>query len=733
MDAREFTNGMHLIPLDQDKEPTCGRGFLDEANYEQNTQKVIPGEMYGVLTGRPNRVLVIDWDCYGGKCEFELTEEMLTRKVGGEGAYIVKTRSGGYHTYFAWDEERFGDWKGTVGIEGFVDIRTTGNYVVGAHAPGYELLRGDINNLPPMPNDLYSFLDGKVGHKVERADTECSFTQASVTPLLEDMGFTGIHWLSGATSYDFECDQCRPQRGTTVGQCPCCGGFHEGNGKGGGNHFYVAEVGLGVLTVKNHGNCKPRQFRYEVGCLVTGITEKEQNEIKEGTSAGYIEVRREFEKHVAKILTKDLFCDDSCYGTTGDITKFSEAALVRRYRELSFVDENGILRKGKKNGFIEKWLDDDNKRVYDNLDVVPKNCSNKTYNLWRGYPVEGIPSELGKEGDVKPFLELLLVLCGGSENALEYALNWFACLFQRPEEKPITSLVFRGVQGTGKGTFLHLLHALMGKTFHETADPKKDIFGTHANMIEGKKCLALNEADECIMKMYRKLLKSMLTDTSFTINPKHVQLYVIMNLVGFLFFSNDDYPVFLEMSDRRFVVMEPLLTHLNDQTGFLKEFRDAYIKDPRNLRAIYDHLMGLDLSTFDYVKDRPTTDAYSEMKRGCMPKFTRWFEHCVTVEFPEKWVGNKIRNSDIFIEYQAWLPAAARGQDSATKVGNKLKDFFKKEKGHRIPMEEDHLRQGRDENGVYWEIDRDGCFEWLKNNGYTGETELAPAVVWCSY
>ena len=95
MDARGFTNGMHLIPLDQDKEPTCGRGFLDEANYEQNTQKVIPGEMYGVLTGRPNRVLVVDWDCYGDKCEFELTEEKLTRKVGGEGAYIVKRDQAG--------------------------------------------------------------------------------------------------------------------------------------------------------------------------------------------------------------------------------------------------------------------------------------------------------------------------------------------------------------------------------------------------------------------------------------------------------------------------------------------------------------------------------------------------------------------------------------------------------------------------------------------------------------
>ena len=91
---------MHIIPLDQDKEPTCGEGFLDEANYERNTQLVIPGEMYGVLTGRPNKILVVDWDCYGDKFEskidFELTEDMLTWKAGGkEGAYIVKTRRGG--------------------------------------------------------------------------------------------------------------------------------------------------------------------------------------------------------------------------------------------------------------------------------------------------------------------------------------------------------------------------------------------------------------------------------------------------------------------------------------------------------------------------------------------------------------------------------------------------------------------------------------------------------------
>ena len=158
------------------------QGWKDETNYEQNTQLVVPGEMYGVLTGRPNNILVVDWDCYSDKCEFPITEDFLAWKAKAvEKVPTLSERVRAGTTYFAWDEERFGDWKGTVGIEGFIDIRTTDNYVVGPDSPGYELLRGDIKNLPQMPNDLFSLLDGKVGHKVERADTECSYTQASVT------------------------------------------------------------------------------------------------------------------------------------------------------------------------------------------------------------------------------------------------------------------------------------------------------------------------------------------------------------------------------------------------------------------------------------------------------------------------------------------------------------------------------------------------------------------------
>ena len=75
---------MHIIPLKQDKSPACGPGWKDETNYEQNTQLVVPGEMHGVLTGRPNNILVVDWDCYSDKCEFPITEDFLAWKAGGE-------------------------------------------------------------------------------------------------------------------------------------------------------------------------------------------------------------------------------------------------------------------------------------------------------------------------------------------------------------------------------------------------------------------------------------------------------------------------------------------------------------------------------------------------------------------------------------------------------------------------------------------------------------------------
>ena len=713
---------MHIIPLKQDKSPACGPGWKDEMNFEQNTQLVVPGEMYGVLTGRPNNILVVDWDCYSDKCEFPITEDFLAWKAGGkESAYIVRTRSGGYHTYFAWDDERFGDWKGTVGIEGFIDIRTTDNYVVGPDSPGYELLRGDIKNLPQMPNDLYSFLDGKVGHKVERADTECSYTQASVTPLLEDMGFTGIRWLSGATSYDFECDQCRPSRGSRVAQCPCCGGFHEGNGRGGGNHFYVAELGLSVLTVKNHGNCRARQFRFEVGCLIHGITQKEQNEIRAGTSAGYIEVRREFEKHVAKINKDVIFVDDDYT----EVVKYSKSALKDRYESKEYTDSTGAKRK-----FIGEWLLDDNKREYKRMNVVPQDCPSNTYNLWRGFAVESVPVELGLEGEAESFKKLLAVLCG--HEGVEYALDWFAHLVQFPGKKLITALVFRGIQGTGKGHLFTFLKEMFGKgkgmPYYETSNAKKSIFGNYCNPFEGRKLVVINEAKSSTSFDNNEEIKNLVTDVECDVNEKFVPMYTIDNISSLIFGSNSATPVYVEFSDRRFVIYTPDHTYVVDTDGFLKWFREEYTPNKANQRAVYDMLMARDLSNFDPKEDRPLTKAYNQVRHNSLDSFLKWFDELITVAFPSHYTENhKVRNYDPYIRY--WNTLSMKQQQDITegKFRNRMTKL-RDEKETKDPLTDNEMVKGSDKHGVFYQFNRQACFDWLTRNKLTMADKMLEAI-----
>ena len=240
---------LYTIPLNDAKEPECGEGWCLEANYETNTNICVPGKPYGVLTGLPNRLIVIDFDVY----KEDIPPEQVMRTWEYENPYVVKTRQGGLHLYFAWDD-RFKDWPGVTGLDRYIDIRTTGNYVVGPDSPGYELLVGDINNLPSMPSDLYEKLNSKIFSRNGRDHP--SFDQALVTPKLERMGFTNVCFLNGGSNYNFDCDQCRPPSGTPVGQCPCCGDYHEGNGKGGGNYFFVKVI-KGKMFVKNHsGRCR---------------------------------------------------------------------------------------------------------------------------------------------------------------------------------------------------------------------------------------------------------------------------------------------------------------------------------------------------------------------------------------------------------------------------------------------------------------------------------------------
>lgn len=92
---------------------------------------------YGILTGVRNGFFVVDYDIYK-KVNICVTRETL-KKAHGNDAYIVRTGNGGFHVYHNYTD-KVSHWWGATGIDGYIDIRTDGNYIVGA---GSEIIRDD--------------------------------------------------------------------------------------------------------------------------------------------------------------------------------------------------------------------------------------------------------------------------------------------------------------------------------------------------------------------------------------------------------------------------------------------------------------------------------------------------------------------------------------------------------------------------------------------------------------
>ena len=119
-------------------------------------------ENYGILMGKPNNAICLDYDIYDPNCKEKQKYTLeYFKKVCGDDVYISRTPSGGYHAVFRY-EARFDTWKNATKINGFIDIRTTGGYICGngceTEKGSYRRLSGNILKLTNMPDTLYDMV-----------------------------------------------------------------------------------------------------------------------------------------------------------------------------------------------------------------------------------------------------------------------------------------------------------------------------------------------------------------------------------------------------------------------------------------------------------------------------------------------------------------------------------------------------------------------------------------------
>lgn len=670
---------MNLIPLDHNKRPKVSK-WREVENYQKHTAlvKTDGSEMYGVLTGHANGIVVFDYDTkkegeHVGKVidnEGIIYDAAKLKSIYGDEAYIVKTRSGGFHVYCLFEHDSPTQ---TTGVNGCLDVRAEGGYVVGGNSPGYEVVNGDINRLVAVPDvihELCSRAKPKQKNLKKSVNIKNEIDNQELVKILENNGFSDVRFTFMNSPYNFICDEIGKE-------CPLCGNTHESN------CFFYWTGKCGELFVKNHSSkCKQKSI------------------------VSYEAMKYAFEKRVCRVNDTLVYVANDGY----EDVMYNKSGLEERFMDWRCPE----VERGD---FVKAWLKDKNKSEYRKMDFFPENCPEDVFNLWRGYAIEDTHPDLGKSGTIEPFMKLLDALTG---HDTKYALDYFSLLFQFPNTKPMTCLVFTGKQGTGKGRLYYPLAKIMGShLFYETSNAEQDVFGLYADAFDRTKLVVLNESQSKVTFKHSERLKALITDEDgLRVRKPYMRQYPVRNLAGVIICTNENVPLLITNDDRRVALYHTLPTFKNDH-AFFSEYM-AWADEPANLRALYDFLMSRDISNVDWGNDRPKNAAYAEVRNSCLPVIVKWFEYLIVEHFPESFekditgkpCDKHIKSSKLLQHFLNWNTREERVSDAS--FGLKMK---KAKEDYDIP--DTALKGVHRNDGKYWYLDRANMFAWLRDHGFT--------------
>ena len=272
--------------------------------------------------------------------------------------------------------------------------------------------------------------------------------------------------------------------------------------------------------------------------------------------------------------------------------------------------------------FTKMWEECPDNRTYENIDFLPYpiECPKHTFNTFTG--LEGA-KKISNGANVDWFKNHLHILCGKDEAGTEYMMDYLAHMVQKPGEIPRVACVFRSVEGAGKNCFFETFgEEVLGKQYVlQTAEPD-DIIGRF-NLNQNKLMVIMDEAQGKDTFASSEKIKNLITAINLKWESKGVNSVTLKNLGRYIFFSNNDTPVKIGNTDRRFIMFECAGDVANNYEYFTKLVSNFKTQG----REIYDMLMSRDISKWNPVAERVKTSVYEEVQSATIPPLAKFLEH----------------------------------------------------------------------------------------------------------
>ncbi|KQT10979.1 hypothetical protein ASG30_09275 [Ramlibacter sp. Leaf400] len=264
--------------------------------------------------------------------------------------------------------------------------------------------------------------------------------------------------------------------------------------------------------------------------------------------------------------------------------------------------------------YVRMWKGSADRKTIDEEDLVfdpTLTCGPEAINLYDGLSVAPVPA---KDGECDVMLELLRHLCSrcdsgvtNADDVMEWVLRWLALPFQKRGAKMATALVFHGPQGTGKNLFFDVIRDMYGK--YGVMVGQTEIEEKYNGWVSAKQLAVCNEVvSRQELYHHKNRLKWMIDAPKIPIRTMHTDTRWESNWCNFVFISNENKPLVLEVGDRRHLVV---YTPTPEDRGLYDRVR-AFLKDGGATKFL-DYLIRYPMGDFHEHTKPLMTEAKEEL------------------------------------------------------------------------------------------------------------------------
>lgn len=317
-----------------------------------------------------------------------------------------------------------------------------------------------------------------------------------------------------------------------------------------------------------------------------------------------------------------------------------EASFRRKFSPYTVQQGRGPAKT-----YADIWLDWAGRREFAGLCFRPElEPKNNYYNLWRGFAYKttaygdaGASARLGFDMFIEHARDNV---CGGDQKLFTWLMGYFAHMIQKPFERPLTTLVFRGSKGVGKNVLVDRVGKLLGSGHFLTAHDSRYLTSNFNGHLDSCLMLVLDEAFWSGDKSAEGKLKGLTTAPEIMIERKGKEPYMVDNLVRLIVIGNEDWLVPASADERRYAVFdvgEGRKQH-REYFGKMKALMDL----KGGAEILMHYLKNFDLSKVD-VNDAPHTKGLADQKLDSMSAFENFWLQClvegkiVHADFSKEW------------------------------------------------------------------------------------------------